>query len=56
MQTFPGGPLQVGMSIGASFNPGNGATVDLLLNSADKAMYRVKRQGKNGYWVKDNRL
>lgn len=41
--------LTVGMSIGASLYPEHGHTVDALLNHADKAMYEVKREGKNSY-------
>jgi diguanylate cyclase (GGDEF)-like protein len=35
--------IAIEMSIGASFFPENGQDVDALLNSADKAMYNVKR-------------
>lgn len=41
--------IPVRLSIGASLFPDNGFDVDSLLNSADKALYHVKRQGRNHY-------
>jgi len=41
--------MPIGMSIGASLYPQHGNTVDQLLNHADRAMYHVKREGKNSY-------
>jgi len=38
--------LQIGVSIGLSFYPDNGDTVDDLLRNADFAMYEAKAQGK----------
>jgi diguanylate cyclase (GGDEF)-like protein len=42
-------PVRLGLSIGASFYPEHGEDRDTLLNHADKAMYRVKRKGRNAY-------
>lgn len=36
-------------SIGVSFFPTDGDTIDILLQKADVAMYKVKERGKNGY-------
>ena len=36
-------------SIGISLYPEHGTTAEKLIRSADKAMYQVKREGKNGY-------
>lgn len=36
-------------SVGISFYPRDGATLDTLLRAADSAMYRVKRRGKGSY-------
>jgi len=51
-------PLQVGgievevsVSIGISLYPDHGVTAEELIRSADKAMYRIKREGKNGFGV-----
>lgn len=42
-------PLKISASIGIAFYPGKADTADLLLESADTALYHVKRGGKNGY-------
>ena len=36
-------------SIGISLYPQNGTTAEALIRSADKAMYEIKRQGKNSF-------
>ena len=36
-------------SIGIALFPDNGDTFDRLINAADKAMYHIKRNAKNGY-------
>ena len=36
-------------SIGISLYPENGTTAEELIRSADKAMYQIKRQGKNDF-------
>lgn len=41
--------LHVGVSIGIAFYPGDGSDVEELLKCADKAMYAVKKSGKNSY-------
>ena len=43
--------VQVGISasIGISLYPANGTTAEELIRSADKAMYRIKRTGKNDF-------
>jgi diguanylate cyclase (GGDEF)-like protein/PAS domain S-box-containing protein len=40
---------RIGVSIGISLYPTNGATLDDLLKSADIAMYRAKKNGRNRY-------
>lgn len=40
---------QVGASIGISFCPNNGITIDELLVASDSAMYQSKRKGKNTF-------
>lgn len=47
--TFGSHRLQVGVSIGIAVYPMHGRDVDSLLSAADKAMYSVKRDGKNNF-------
>jgi len=42
---------RVGVSIGISFYPEHGESVDDLLVRADKAMYEIKKMGKNSYSI-----
>ena len=42
-----GNMINIGMSIGASIFPEDGITAAELIKSADDAMYRAKKQGKN---------
>ena len=41
--------VAVSASIGISLYPDNGTTAEELIRSADKAMYEIKRQGKNNF-------
>ena len=41
--------VAVSVSIGISFYPANGTTAEALIRTADRAMYRVKNRGKNGF-------
>ena len=41
--------VAVSASIGISLYPENGVTAEELIRSADKAMYRVKREGRNSF-------
>jgi len=41
--------VSISVSIGISFYPENGTTAEDLIRSADKAMYQIKRQGKNNF-------
>ena len=40
---------QVGFSIGIAMYPDDGDSIELIVNAADEAMYRVKRGAKNGF-------
>jgi diguanylate cyclase (GGDEF)-like protein len=42
-----GNTISIGMSIGASIYPDDGATPEALIKAADTAMYRAKNSGKN---------
>jgi diguanylate cyclase (GGDEF)-like protein len=44
-----GRDIFVSASIGISMYPDDGADVDVLMKHADTAMYRVKKQGRNGF-------
>jgi diguanylate cyclase (GGDEF)-like protein len=39
----------IGVSIGISLYPDNGADIETLLKKADEAMYQAKKNGKNDY-------
>ena len=41
-----GQPVSIGASVGYALGPGDGATVDALLHSADLALYEVKSSGR----------
>jgi diguanylate cyclase (GGDEF)-like protein len=41
----------VGVSIGISFYPEHGNDIEVLMQRADKAMYSIKRMGKNNYSI-----
>jgi diguanylate cyclase (GGDEF)-like protein len=53
---FRGLSLQVTVSIGAAIYPGDGETQDSLYKSADLALYRVKRNGGNGWRMQEEEL
>ena len=46
--------VNVGASIGISVYPENGKTSDLLIQKADKAMYKCKKSGKNNFCLSDS--
>ena len=52
--------VPISASIGLAFYPIDGRDVDSLIKHADRAMHRVKKQGKNNYAIyskcKDNQL
>lgn len=48
--------LSVTVSIGIAMFPENGGSVDKLLRNSDMAMYKVKNNGKNGYYFFNNQL
>ena len=41
--------MRVSSSIGIALYPENGTTAEQLIRAADKAMYQVKRAGKNAF-------
>jgi diguanylate cyclase (GGDEF)-like protein/PAS domain S-box-containing protein len=45
--------VAVSASIGISIYPQNGTTAKALIRAADKAMYRIKHQGKNNFGFSD---
>lgn len=50
---YGGGTIKLGASIGIACYPTAGTTCAELMQSADKAMYAVKRAGKNGFAFAD---
>lgn len=48
--SIDGRSVQVSASIGIALCPRDGTTADVLLKSADAAMYEVKEGGKNSYY------
>ena len=48
---YNGAEINISLSIGISFYPNDGATIDQLITSADRAMYIAKnRQGEDNYY------
>lgn len=45
--------VSIGMSVGIAIYPDHGLTGSALKTNADKAMYEVKKRGKNNYYVYD---
>ena len=45
------GNLSPKTSIGISVFPKDGDSIDILIQNADKAMYKAKRSGKNQYTI-----
>ncbi|WP_100403866.1 diguanylate cyclase [Bacillus sp. FJAT-42315] len=43
--------IPIKVSIGISRYPFDGSKVETLMKKADKAMYRIKHKGKNGYQI-----
>lgn len=41
--------IKLGASIGITMAPGDGASVESILQAADETMYAVKKAGRNGY-------
>jgi diguanylate cyclase (GGDEF)-like protein len=46
-----GGEYAVGASVGVSFYPRDGETLGVLLNEADRAMYKAKKKGGNTIYL-----
>lgn len=44
-----GKPMQVTVSMGIASAPLDGVTYDALYENADRALYSIKNEGKNGY-------
>lgn len=42
---------EIGVSIGIAFFPEHGESLESLMKAADKAMYHVKKHGKNNYFI-----
>ncbi len=51
-----GRDIFVSASIGISMYPDDGDDVDVLMKHADTAMYRVKKEGRNGFHIYTNAL
>ena len=43
--------IPLGVSIGAVFVPDEGTDFEILYKKADKALYKVKKNGKHGYSI-----
>lgn len=48
--------IYVTVSIGISFYPNDGDSVEMLLKNSDSAMYKAKNQGRNQYVFYDNSI
>jgi diguanylate cyclase (GGDEF)-like protein len=47
--TIEDSQCRIGFSMGIALFPDDGDTIELIVNAADAAMYRVKQKNKNGY-------
>lgn len=47
--SFSGKTCSIGLSMGISLFPDDGDTVEMLINKADSAMYRIKHSAKNSF-------
>lgn len=45
--------LEVSCSVGGAVFPDDGNTIQELMRAADERMYRVKKSGKNGFYLQD---
>ncbi|OAN10250.1 sensor domain-containing diguanylate cyclase [Exiguobacterium undae] len=45
--------IEIRTSIGLSYSPDHGISLDTLIHHADQAMYHIKHNGKNGYRIHD---
>lgn len=45
--------IKIRTSIGLSYSPDHGISLDTLIHHADQAMYHIKHNGKNGYRIHD---
>lgn len=41
--------IKIGGSVGVTVAPGDGASVETIMNAADETMYAVKKAGRNGF-------
>jgi diguanylate cyclase (GGDEF)-like protein/PAS domain S-box-containing protein len=48
-----GVPHKVRLSIGIALYPGDGATIEQLMEAADRALYRAKKEGRNRWCFAD---
>ncbi|MEO1034133.1 MAG: EAL domain-containing protein [Pseudomonadota bacterium] len=48
--------LPLSLSIGAAVYPSHAADIEAMLRCADVAMYQVKKQGRNGFLLYDERM
>lgn len=51
---FDGVTLNTSTSIGVAIFPNHGNSLDSLLKKADEALYKTKRNGRNGYSIADS--
>ncbi|WP_404409674.1 GGDEF domain-containing protein [Jeotgalibacillus malaysiensis] len=49
-------PLEIRFSLGASCYPHHGDKLETLIHKADQAMYKIKRNGKNDFYIWNEEL